>query len=27
MTGLSLAAIVRLKPLERQRMFDIFPPM
>ncbi|KAK5043039.1 Ubiquinone biosynthesis protein [Exophiala sideris] len=26
MTGLSLAAIVRLKPLERQRMFDIFLP-
>ncbi|KIW89995.1 ubiquinone biosynthesis protein COQ4, mitochondrial [Cladophialophora bantiana CBS 173.52] len=26
MTGLSLAAIVRLKPLERQRMFQIFLP-
>ncbi|KIV82955.1 ubiquinone biosynthesis protein coq4, mitochondrial [Exophiala sideris] len=26
MTGLSLAAIVRLKPLERQRMFEIFLP-
>ncbi|KIY02149.1 ubiquinone biosynthesis protein coq4, mitochondrial [Fonsecaea multimorphosa CBS 102226] len=26
MTGLSLAAMVRLKPLERQRMFQIFLP-
>jgi ubiquinone biosynthesis protein COQ4 len=26
MTGLSLAAIIRLKPAERQRMFDIFLP-
>ena len=26
MTGLSLAAIVRLKPLERQRMFQVFLP-
>lgn len=26
MTGLSLAAIVRLKPLERRRMFDVFLP-
>jgi len=26
MTGLSLAAIIRLKPAERQRMFDVFLP-
>jgi len=26
MTGLSLTAIVRLKPLERKRMFEIFLP-